>query len=106
MCGIIWDKKYNASAINVLTVLFFRVFCPCRNKPTKETNMIINAKIIAAYKRTLEADNNDAEYSTSSTKRAATRAANALSRHIHAANPDMTVREKIALRTELMTSHS
>ena len=46
--GIIWDKKCNASAIKLLTVLFFRVFWSCRNKPTKDKIMNNNKLEVVA----------------------------------------------------------
>ena len=63
--------------------------------------MTIDAKIIAAYKRTLEAEHNDAEFGTTATRRAATRAANVLSRKIKECYPDLDMKGKIKLRTHL-----
>ena len=63
--------------------------------------MNIDAKIIAAYKRTLEAEHNDAEFGTTATRRAATRAANVLSRKIKECYPDLDMKGKIKLRTQL-----
>ena len=63
--------------------------------------MNIDAKIIVAYKRTLEAENSDAEFNTVATRRAVTRAANVLSRKIKECYPDLDMKGKIALRTQL-----
>ena len=65
--------------------------------------MTIDAKIIAAYKRTLEAQDADGEYSTASTRRAVTRAANVLSRKISDAYPDLDMVGKIKIRTQLQS---
>ncbi len=65
--------------------------------------MTIDAKIIAAYKRTLEAEHLDGEYSTASTRRAVTRAANVLSRRINDTHPDLDMMGKIKIRTQLQS---
>jgi hypothetical protein len=63
--------------------------------------MNIDAKIIAAYKRTIEAEHNDAEFGTAATRRAVTRAANTLSRKIKECYPNIDMAGKIKLRTKL-----
>ena len=63
--------------------------------------MNIDAKIVKAYNRTLEAESADAEYSTVATRRAVTRAANTLSRKIKECYPDLDMMGKIQLRTKL-----
>ena len=63
--------------------------------------MTIHPKVIAAYHRTLEAEHKDAEFATTATKRAVTRAANTLSKKIKEFHPDLDMMQKIALRTQL-----
>lgn len=63
--------------------------------------MTIHPKVIAAYRRTLEAEHNDAEFATVATKRAVTRAANTLSKKINEFYPGISSAEKIAIRTQL-----
>jgi len=61
----------------------------------------IHPKVIAAYLRTLEAESADAEFATVVTKRAATRAANTLSKKIKEFHPNLDMQQNIALRTKL-----
>ena len=63
--------------------------------------MDIHTKVIAAYRRTLEAEHKDAEFATTATKRAVTRAANTLSKKIKEFHPNLNMQQKIALRTQL-----
>jgi hypothetical protein len=65
--------------------------------------MTIDAKIIAAYKRTLQAEHANGEYSTASTRRAVTRASNVLSRKIKDAYPELDVIGNIKIRTQLQS---
>ena len=62
----------------------------------------IHPKVIAAYLSVQKAnDNNDEDYSTVYTRRAVTRAENALSKRIKEFHPELDMKQNIALRTNL-----
>ena len=58
-------------------------------------------EVVKAYKKTQDAEHKDGEYGTTSTKRAVTRTANTLSKKIKQHHPDLDMKGKIALRTQL-----
>lgn len=63
--------------------------------------MNIHPDVVKAYKKTLDADDKHAEHGTTITKRNATRAATQLSKKIKQHHPDLSMSDKIKLRTKL-----
>lgn len=68
---------------------------------SEDVNQKIHPDVIKAYKKSLDAEDRDGEYGTVATRRAATRAANTLSKKIKQHYPDLDMNGKIKLRTQL-----
>lgn len=65
----------------------------------------IHPDVIKAYKNLRNAEHRDGEYGTTATKRSITRTANTLSKKINQHHPDLDMKGKIKLRTQLQNMH-